>query len=216
MSCCAHCVDAEDLFGEKAARRDLRGYRRRGPHSSTGHLVRLLRSEGVAGMSLLDIGGGVGALQHELIDDGATRTVQVDASAAYLRASAEEAERRGHRAASEYHHGDFVELADGLEPLDVVTLDRVVCCYPDMPRLVAASTAHARVLYGLSFPRRRLGTRAMLAGANLFFRLKRSAFRTYLHPPEQIAAEIRRHGFHLVAQAETLLWSIAVYRRGHP
>jgi hypothetical protein len=155
----------------------------------------------------------VGALQHELFRSGVVRTLQVDASAAYLRASAEEAARQGHGAASEYRHGDFVELADGLPPQDIVTLDRVVCCYPDMHRLVAASTAKAGVLYGVSFPRRRAGTRAMLAAANLVFRIRRSAFRTYLHPPAEIDAEIRRHGFELASRAHTYLWSIAVYRR---
>jgi hypothetical protein len=213
MSYCAHCVDAEDLFGEKAAKRDLRRYRRRGPLASAEHLVRMLRAEGVEGRTLLDIGGGVGALQHELIGSGVVRTLQVDASAAYLRASAQEAARRGHGAASEYRHGDFVDLAEGLRSEDIVTLDRVVCCYPDMPRLVAASTAKARVLYGLAFPRQRLGTRVLVAGANGFFRLKRSAFRTYLHPPARIAAEIRRNGFELVSEAQTFLWSVAVYRR---
>ena len=36
-----------------------------------------------------------------------------------------------------YEVGDFVALAPDVEPADVVALDRVVCCYPDMAALVS-------------------------------------------------------------------------------
>lgn len=213
MSCCGHCQDAEKLFTRRAARRDLRRYRRRGPLSTTRALLRALRTEALEGAVLLDVGGGVGALQHELLANGVSRAVHVDASEAYLRASQSEAERRGHRERVEYHHGDFVEMAGDLPAADLVTLDRVVCCYPDMPALVAASTARARRLYGLSYPRARRLTRFGLALGNLWFRVRGSRFRTYLHPPEAIGAEIERHGFRRVARARTVLWEVALYRR---
>ncbi|HEV2149761.1 MAG TPA: class I SAM-dependent methyltransferase [Longimicrobiaceae bacterium] len=213
MSCCGHCADAEDLFSRRAARRDLRRYRRRGPIPATRRLLRMLRREEVRGRVLLDVGGGIGAIQHELLREGLARAVHVDASTAYLQASGEEAARQGHRDRVEYHHGDFVDLAAELPEADVVTLDRVVCCYPDMPRLVEASASKARHLYGLSYPRRRWATRAAFAAGNLFFRLRGSAFRTYLHPPEAIAAELRRQGLQCIAQDRTFLWHVALYRR---
>lgn len=215
MRCCcsSHCAEAEDLFGERAAKRDLRRYHRAGPSATTRHLLRLLREQGVTGRTLLDIGGGVGVLQHELVKAGATWTLHVDASAAYLRASADEAMRQGHDAVSEYQHGNFVDIRDGVQLQDIVTLDRVVCCYPDMPRLVAASAAKARELYGLSFPRWRVSTRVVLALTNLLYRLKGSPFRLYVHREDRIAAEICRNGLGLVSQARTYSWNVAVYRR---
>lgn len=216
MNCCSHCADAEDLFSRRAARRDLRRYRRKGPHATTRHLLRMLRQEDLRDRRLLDVGGGVGAIQHELLREGLARAVHVDASAAYLQASEAEAARRGHRERVEYHHGDFVELAGDLPQADVVTLDRVVCCYPDMPRLVQASAARARHLYGLTYPREHWGTRGGAALANLFFRVRGSAFRTYVHPPAAVAAEVARQGFVLVARARTLLWHVALYRRIAP
>jgi hypothetical protein len=213
MNCCSHCVDAESLFSQRAARRDLKRYRRRGPHATTRHLLRMLEREEIRDGSLLDIGGGIGAIQHELLEGGLSRAVHVDASTAYLKASEDEATRKGHRDRVEYVHGDFVELSATCPEADIVTLDRVVCCYPDMPRLVEASASRARQLYGLSYPRERWGVRMGLSVGNLYFRLRGSAFRTYLHSPQAIAAEVQRQGLTPVAEARTLLWHVALFRR---
>lgn len=35
-----------------------------------------------------------------------------------------------------FRYGDFVSLAPDLETADLVTLDRVVCCYPELEPLV--------------------------------------------------------------------------------
>jgi predicted TPR repeat methyltransferase len=213
VPCCSHCTDAEDFFTERAARRELRRYRRKGPTGTTRHLLRMLRAENLRDAVHLDIGGGIGALQHELLRDGLSRAIHIDASTAYLRASEGEAARRGHQERVEYHHGDFVDLSPDLPDADLVTLDRVVCCYPDMPRLVQASAAKARHLYALSYPRAHLGTGAGLSLANLWFRLRGSSFRTYLHSPEAIRAELQRHGLRRIAEQRTLIWEIALYRR---
>lgn len=213
MTCCSHCADAESLFSRRTARRELRRYRRRGPSATTRHLLRMLASEGVQNATLLDIGGGVGAIQHELLASGAERAVHVDASHAYLRASEEEAARQGHQERLSHQYGDFVELSDSLDAADIVTLDRVVCCYPDMPRLVAASAAKARRLYGLSFPRDHWPALAAVLAGNLFFKLRRSSFRTFVHPPRAIREQISRHGLSLVGETRTPIWQVEVYRR---
>jgi magnesium-protoporphyrin O-methyltransferase len=210
---CEHCADAESLFTERAARRDLKRYRRKGPTGITRELLHALREQDVAAGTLLDIGGGVGTLQHELLHSGLAHAVHVDASRAYLEASAREAERQGHGDRVEQHHGDFVQLADNLVPVDVVTLDRVVCCYPDMPALVRASAAKAQRLYALSYPRVRWLTRLGRRLGNAWFRVRGSSFRTYLHPPAEIEAHVERNGFRPVASGRTLLWHAAVYRR---
>ena len=213
MSCCTHCQDAESFFSRRTARRELRRYRRRGPPRFTRRLLDLIPERDVRERSLLDVGGGIGAIQHEMFARGLARAVHVDASAAYLERSADEAERRGHRDRVEYRYGDFVDLAPDLEAADIVTLDRVVCCYPDMPRLIRASTARADRVYALSYPRARRATKAVMALGNLFFRLRRSAFRTFVHPPAAIHAEIERQGFERVGRRRTIIWEAAVYRR---
>src|SRR6266480_1931756 len=127
MPCC-HCQGVEAIFDARVAARELRQYRRRGPRKTTRLLLDALRAAGVRGRTLLDVGGGVGVIQHELVR--------------------EEAARQGHAERLRLHRGDFVDLAPELPPADIVTLDRVICCYPDLPALVGLSAAHARRVYG--------------------------------------------------------------------
>lgn len=213
MSCCSHCAGIESEFDEKTAARDLRRYRRKGLLPGTRILLAALRREGSGGMTLLDVGGGVGAIHHELLDSGVTSATHVDASSAYLVAAREEARRRGHEDRVRFLHGDFVELAPELPPTDIVTLDRVICCYPDMERLVGLSAARARRLYGLVYPRDAWWLRSFFPLSNLYFRLRRSPFRTYLHPPEAVDAVIREDGMERVFAQSTMIWQVAVYRR---
>lgn len=213
MNCCHQCEGIEQLFGERTARRDLRRYRRKGPIASTRLLIEALREAGVEGATLLDVGGGIGAIQHELLDGGLGTATHVDASFHYLQASREEAARRGRADRVAYLHGDFVELAPRVPEADIVTLDRVICCYPDMQRLVAASASRARRLYGVVFPRDHAGVRLGVPVANLINRLWRIPFRLFLHPPEAVDAAIRRQGLKRRAHRRTPFWNVAVYAR---
>src|SRR4051794_7868580 len=90
------CQGVGQMFGERTARRDLRRYRKRGPSRPTRLLLEALHREGIEHATVLDIGGGIGVIQHELLDAGAELAIGVEASTAYLRAAREEAERRGH------------------------------------------------------------------------------------------------------------------------
>ena len=130
-------------FDAESARKDLLCYRANGPDGSTQRLLDVLIGEDVSGASLLDIGGGIGIVQLELLTAGAARAVDVDASDPYLAVAESEARDRGFGDRTSYRHGDFVDLADEIEPADVVTLDRVICCYPDVRSLVSSSARHA-------------------------------------------------------------------------
>jgi predicted RNA methylase len=67
---CEQCLGVRKVFGRRVARIDLRRYRRRGPARTTRLLLEVLASEGIAGSSVLDIGGGVGAIPNYLLDNG--------------------------------------------------------------------------------------------------------------------------------------------------
>ena len=213
MSCCAHCRDARDFFGERAARRELKRYRRKGPVKTTAMLLRELRRGDVEGRTLLDVGGGVGALQHELLDDGVARVLNVDASTAYQEAVRREAGRRGTLDRIDFWNGDFTGIAPGLPEADLVTLDRVVCCYPDMPALVGEAAGRAREVVGLVLPRENWWVRAGVSALNLFQRLRRKAFRVYVHPTLAVQAEVERAGFVRDSLQKTFLWQVMTFRR---
>ena len=212
MNCC-QCEGIDEVFDTKVAASDLKSYRKKGPHARTRALIDALKAEGIKGMTLLDIGGGVGAIQHELLQDGVASATGVDASQAYLQASQEEAQRRGHQDRISYRFGDFVELAPDIEPADIVTLDAVICCYNDMEALVGLSTQRARKLYGYVYPRDTWWVKVLFAAENLYRWARRSSFRTYLHPTEVIEAMVRGNGLKRRFYHRTKLWQVAVYGR---
>lgn len=209
--CCRPDYDA--VFDDRAARRELAAYRRRGTTGTTRELLEAIRNAGVEGATVLDIGGGVGVIGSELLAAGATRLTDVDASRPYLATAREEIERRGFADRAAFRYGDFVELAGEIEPADVVTLDRVICCYGDWTALVDRSTERARRLYGLVFPRDRWWMRVIVAAGNLGLRLFRQRFRFYVHPERAVDERIRAAGFEVVHHRRGIAWQSVLYRR---
>jgi magnesium-protoporphyrin O-methyltransferase len=212
MNCCSSEY-FESTFDAGRATKQLKRYRKRGPDKTTRMLLDALRAGGIRDASVLDVGAGVGIVHHELLAHGARSAVHVDAARAHMRLAQEEAERRGHAERVTFVHGDFVALADGISPADVVTLDRVICCYPDMERLVAASASRAQRLYGAVFPRERRIVKVMVALGNFACRVRRNPFRAYIHPTAAIDAAARRHGLTPRSVRDTFLWRVAVYAR---
>lgn len=212
MTCC-QCQGIEQMFDDRMARRQLRHYRRKGPAKATRRLLEAIAAGGIGGRTFIDVGGGVGAIQHDLMGRGAARGTSADASPAYLAAARTEAEARGYASRMRYVDGDFVERAGELEAADIVTLDRVVCCYPDMPAMLGAAASLARCSVGLIIPR---GTRLMRFGvgvANLIQRLRRHPFRIYVHDPDEVEAVLAEHGMSRRYLRDGLVWRVMVLGR---
>ena len=212
MTCC-HCQGVEQMFDTKMARRQLRHYRRKGSAKATRQLLEAIGRDGVEGCTFIDIGGGIGAIQHDFMDRGAAGGTSADASPAYLAAARAEAESRGYADRVRYIDGDFVERAPELDPADIVTLDRVVCCYPDMPAMLGAAAPLARRTLGLIIPR---GTRFIRAGVglvNLIQRLRRHPFRVFVHDPAEVEAVLGRHGMARRYLRDGMIWRVMVFRR---
>lgn len=210
--CESGCCDANE-FGEATARRELRAYRRSGPPRTTIWLIDGLREGGVDGFTVLDIGAGVGAVYIELLASGAASATDIDGSPAFVAASRDEAERRGLADRVRYEVGDFVALAPETRPADLVVLDRVVCCYPDMESLVGLSAAHAQRRYGLVYPRDTWWIRAGTAVMNAVSRLTRSKVRAHIHPTAAVDAIVRTAGFVPRLKRTSVFWQVAVYER---
>ncbi len=212
MNCCPHCQGADRFFNQRVAASDLRHYQRHGASGTTRQLLDALTSAGVAGTTLLDIGGGIGVIQHELHAAGVTEITGVDASRAYLALARQEAERRGY-ADARYVYGDFVALADEIAAADIVTLDRVVCCYPDMQALMHSATAKARRFLGLVYPRDSWWTKAGVALLNLFPRLRGDAFRSFVHPTAAVEGVAAANGLRRIVHRESGIWQVVVFAR---
>jgi magnesium-protoporphyrin O-methyltransferase len=213
---CSQCLGIEREFDRRTAENDLRRYRRDGAGRSTRILVEALLASGVEGQTLLDIGGGVGAIQHALLGAGAVSATSVDASSAYLAAAQEEAARRGLAERIRALHGDFVTLAPTIAPADIVTLDRVICCYHDMRSLVDASAWRARRLYAIVYPRPSWWLRPAFRTMNLWLRLRRSPFRVFLHQEAEIEAGVQRHGLQPRFKRSVGVWRVSLFGAAQP
>ena len=214
MDCCPPGDSPFDRqFDTRHAAKRLRDYRQNGPAGLTRELIEGLAAEGVEGDTVLDIGAGVGAVHHELLRSGAAAAVDVDASRAYIAVARAEAERQGHADRVRYLAGDFVALADGVEPADLVALDRVICCYADMAALVDRSARLARRRYGVVYPRDSWFARIGISLLNAQLRLSRSPFRAYVHRTADVEAIIATHGLVERLHRKTLIWQLAIYER---
>src|SRR3954468_20449458 len=210
------CCDprgCDEFFGDGFARKMAGRYRKRGLDRTSRRMVAFLDAQGLAGSTVIEIGGGGGEIQIERLKHGAERTVNLELVGAYdgeaRRLLAEEglqdrAERRLH---------DIAVDPDGVEPADVVVLHRFVCCYPDYERLLGAAADRTRRLLVFSHPPRNLVSRALVAAQNLFFRLRGSEFRTFAHPPAAMLAVLDERGLRPDFAHRGLIWRIAGLER---
>jgi Methyltransferase domain len=211
---CEQCNAIEDIFNQNTAERELRKYRKKGPDRTSRMLIDALIGLGVRDTALIDIGGGVGALQIALLQAGVSRATSVDASRGYLKISQDEAERLGLRDRIRYFHGDFVTLASKVEPAEIVTLVRAICCYPDAEGLVRSSSEKAERYYGLVYPRDTWWLKAIFRVANPIYRIfRRTKFQIFIHPTELVDRIVRSRGFTRTTYRNSGIWQVVVYTR---
>lgn len=211
-SCCDFRNAADLQFTSGKASKELRAYRK-------GHVApttRLLR-DGVVALglnngSLLDIGGGVGSLTFELLARGVEAAVIADASIAYVRAAREEAIQRHRSGSVRVVYGDVLELAKDLPIANLVTLDRVVCCYPSYQSILEEAARHAERAIALSYPRDRWFVRAAMWVENAR-RARKTGFRTFVHSPPSIQEFIEQSGFQLALRRSTTMWTADIFLR---
>ena len=209
-SCCAPRY--RRVFGKRQARRDARRYRRKGLDETAQRIVDGVAERGVSDATVLEVGGGVGAIDIELLKAGAREATVVELSAEYDEEAAGLLAENQLEGRVVRRHGDFVEVGDVIEPADVVVMHRVVCCYPDPEALVGAAALHAGRLLALSFPREtwwiRIGWYAVDAWFRLVYR-----FESYVHAHSTILGAAGRAGFTPVREQTGWLWHVAVLER---
>ena len=202
------------MFNSQRARKKANAYRKKGLDRQSAQIVSLLTTEPLAGKTILEIGGGVGALQLELLKAGADRTVGVELSTEYEPVARELLDEADLDDRADRHVGDFVTMDGELSVADVVVLNRVICCYPDMPALLGKACDQARARVVITVPRERWLLRAGMGLANLWFRLRRSAFRVFVHSKKGMIAEAGRRGFEPTAELRGRVWDVILFERG--
>jgi 2-polyprenyl-3-methyl-5-hydroxy-6-metoxy-1,4-benzoquinol methylase len=214
MDCCTrHVGAAKNCFGWMSKMYERR-YRRKGLDDNQKQIVETLESLGLEGLSLLEIGCGVGALHQTLLEKGAATAVGIDLAPRMLEIAGQRALELHLDQRTEYRLGDFVEMSGTLETADITVLDKVVCCYPAPKELISAAAACTRGTIALTYPRKHLLSKLSNVMWNFGFWLFRSDFRSFVHDPRFVQQLIESSGFRRVFNNDTPMWHTEVYVAG--
>ena len=206
--------DYEGMFDTEWANREADAYLRNGLEARAEALIAFLVENCAGPLRVLDVGSGAGGVHHELLRRGlAESAVAVEASSAYINAARTISERLGQDSQVQYLHGDFTAAADGIDSADAVVLDRVICCYPHLNQLLGASASKAERYLALSYPREKWWVRLAFGLFNVYLKLKRKDFRTFVHPHAEVHAIAVRDGLEQVHADTEGLWQITVFER---
>jgi predicted TPR repeat methyltransferase len=214
MARCCSTATYADFFNEKLARRDAARYRRKGLRGVSKRLVELVAARGVEGATVLELGGGTGSLQIELLERGAAGATNTELSPGYEAVAGELFRERGLTGRVERIVADVVQDPGRVGAADVVLLNRVVCCYPDFESLLATAAEKARRLVAFSYPPDVASARALVRVLNVWQRLRGSDFRSYVHPERAMFETVEQRGFRVVARERSSIWRIALLESG--
>lgn len=176
-------------------------------------MVELLTEAGVAGATVLEIGGGVGEIQLELLQRGAAAATNLELSPGYEPEAASLIKEAGFTGRVQRHLLDIAADPGAVQSADIVVLHRVVCCYPDFDKLLGAAADHARRQLVFSHPPRNPVSRTVVAVLNMVFRVSGRDFRTFAHPPSAMLAVLSEHGLQLRGSHRGLVWQVAAVSR---
>ena len=201
------------IFSERSARAEAKRYRRKGLDATSRRIFDFVKRQGVEGRTVLEVGGGIGAIQIELLKAGAARALSVELTPTYEEEATALLREAGLEERVERRVMDFAAAGAAVEGADIVIMNRVICCYPDMPRLAGAGSDHAREMLVMSFPKRTWWTRIAMLLGNTILRATRREFQIFLHPPKSILATSEQHGLRTVLNESGVLWTVAALRR---
>jgi hypothetical protein len=195
------------------ARRSLERVRSKGLDGLEREMVAAAAAGGLAGARVLEVGGGIGAMQAELLEAGADRGEIVELVAAWEPYALELARERGLAGRTAFSVVDILERPEAVAPADVVVLNRVVCCSPDGVELTGEAARHTRRALVLSFPRDVFWVRPFIRGLNAWMWLLRRSYRAFVHPPSALIAAAESEGLRRAAEGRGRLWEYAALVR---
>jgi spermidine synthase len=201
------------MFSPRVARRSLARYRSKGLDEIERRIVASAKQTGIQGARVLEIGGGIGVIQAELLDVGAATGEIVELVGAYEPYARELASEKGIADRVTFRVADLMEGSDDVQPADVVILNRVVCCSPDGIELTGVAGRLARRALVLSYPRDVVWVRLGVGLINLGQRLFRRSFRAFVHSPAKLRAAVEEQGLRATDLGRTTFWEYTTLER---
>ncbi len=201
------------MFTPRFARRSLATFRRKGLGDLERRIVAIASEPRLEGARVLEIGGGIGALQAELLGAGAERGEVVELVAAYEPYARELARERGFEERTSFRVADVLEQPDAVEPAEIVLLNKVVCCSPDGIELAKRAAALSKRTLVLTFPRDAFWVRWGATLVNAGFAVFGRSFRLFAHRRPAIVAAAEAEGLSPAGDWRGALWELAAFRR---
>ena len=213
MPSCCRGGACEEMFTPRQARKSLDSFRKKGLGDLEREMVSLASAGGLEGARVLEIGGGIGALQVELLGAGAAAGEVVEIVGSYEPYARELARERGLEERTSFRVTDVLADTDAVEPADLVLMNRVVCCTPDGVALAGRAAALARRSLVLSFPRDSVWIRGAARLMNGGLRLFGRSFRIFVHPRGSLVAAAEAEGLRLSGGGTGGPWEYTAFER---
>ncbi len=212
--CDPSCACSGNEFGEAAARRSLRSYRRSGPPGTTAWLIDGLRAGGIDGHDGPRHrgrgGGGPSRVAGERCERGNGRR-----RVAGLRRGRPSGVRAAGHGGSGQARGRRLRgpRPRRSSPPTSSSSTGSSAAIPTWRRSCRLSVAHSRRRYGLVYPRDLWWIRAGSRIMNAFARLARQQVRAHVHSTAAVDAIVRAAGFAPLFRRTNTFWQVVVYER---
>ena len=206
-----HCCGADLLFDVKTANKQYKKYLKKGPSKVTQSVISQLKQLQPKGI-LIDVGGGIGAIQWWFHENKSNETYHIDASSGYLSLAKNHAGKIEVLEKSHFIMGDFTDYKD-LPKADVITLDKVICCYPDFKGILNHAFKYSKNIISITYPMDGVLAQVFREFGVLFMKLSKNPFKPYVHKVSEVRDLFNSNGFELKEKNLSFPWHIETYKR---
>lgn len=212
MNCCSSDNPTGKFF-DKESKKFEKKYRKKGLEKITKSLVDGIDELGINGMTVLDVGAGIGGAHRELLRRGALKVFATELSEEMINRARSFTDSEGFKDKVEYHLGDIVEMNGEIPEVDITMHDKVICCYENVDALIDKTLSKTKSIYAFVMPRDRFLSEFVLNFLILISKLLRWDFRPFIHPLQPILDKLQKAGYELKSEARTIVWHARVYQK---
>lgn len=191
-------------------------YKREGLSKSSRILMNWLVEEGLSGKTLLDLGCGAGTFSVEALKNGASTSAGFDLAPEMIMAADSLAAEMGFGNRAKFNLGNAA--SSDLPASEMVVMDKVICCYPEVDSLLKNAASASREIIGFVVPRDdglwKWPLRLAAKCGNLVQRLRRRKLNWfYIHSLKPIDGMLSQEGFMKERKSASRMWLIFLYRK---
>lgn len=207
-----HCCGADKLFDLKTANKQYKRYLKKGPSRVTSKLIGQLEDFNIEG-TLLDVGGGIGAIQWWFLANGGKETFGVDASSGYTEIAQEHARKSCFEDRTHFFVGDLMDHCSNIPKANHISLDKVICCYPNYQEILNVVCGLSTHTVSLTYPMDGIIARIIRSFGVLMMKIRGNPFRPFVHRVTSVRALFSENGYVLKKRELSFPWHVETYQR---